>query len=161
MYEIQLLGDEKERIKKEYEKGVRDLESILERTSQVISDLTKYTSIVSVDGWGTRIFCKGTGYVVGYPEYQDLNKIRDILRTLEEKRRILEIINRDIEQKIKIYIGHEIACSHINDCSLAVSSYHTDNGLSGRIAVLGPTCMDYQRVISTLDYFSSLIGEIL
>ena len=159
MSEIQLLEGEKQRIKQEYEREKKDLEQILDKTSQVISDLTHYTSIISIDGVSGRLFCKGTSYVVGYPDYQDLNKIRNILTTLEEKERILRIINRDLEERIEIYIGHELACSEIANCSLAVSSYQTHKGPSGRIAVLGPTRMDYQRVVSALDYISDIMTE--
>lgn len=161
MQEIQLLNEEKARIKNEYEKGIRDLEIILDKTSRVLSDLTHYTSIVVVDGWHGRIFCRGTGYVVEYPNSHNTDEIREILRILEEKERILEILNRTIEHKIQIYIGHELACEKVESCSLAVSGFRTHNGPSGRIAVLGPTRMDYQRVVSTLDYVSHVIEEVL
>jgi len=161
MNEIHLLEEEKDRIRIKYEQEKRDLESILERTSQVISDVTHYTSIVSVDGVPDKIYCKGTSYVVQYPEASDIEKIGSILRALEEKEHILDIINRKINQRIRVYIGYEMACSQIENCSLAVSRYQTRNGLSGKIAVLGPTRMNYQRVVSALDYFSDLIEEIL
>ena len=161
MHEIRLLEEEKYRINKEYHREVRGLEKILEKTSEVISDITQYTSIISVDGRRDKIFCRGTSFVVGYPEYQDLKKVKDILATLEEKERLLEIINRNLEQKIQIYIGHELACSDIESCSLAVSRYQFQNGLSGRIAVLGPTRMNYQRGGSALEYVSEHMKEIL
>ena len=161
MHEIQLLEGEKKRIKKAYHQDVRNLESLLERTSEVIADLTHYTSIISIDGINDRLFCRGTRYVVEYPDYQDINKIRNILVALEEKERILEILNRKLGQKIEIYIGHEISCSEIETCSLVVSSYKSNNGYSGRIALLGPTRMNYQKVVSALEYFSDLMGEIL
>ena len=161
MHEIQLLEEEKQRIKSEYQKNVSELESLLEQTSKIISDLTHYTSIISIDGFPEKIFCRGTSFVVGYPDFQELDKIRRILQALEEKERILEVINRAVENKIKIYIGHETACAAIENCSLAVVSYKKENGPSGRLAVLGPTRMDYEKVVSTLDYVSDLIEELL
>ncbi len=161
MKEIQILEDEKLRINREYEQGVRDLEEAVEKTSQVISDLTHYTSIISVDGRSDKMFCRGTSYIVSYPESQDLNTIRNILAALEQKQQLLDLINRDLEHKITIYIGHEIACSHIEGCSLAVSSYSSSKGPGGRIAVLWPTRMDYPKVVSALDYCSKLMSEIL
>ena len=161
MHQIQLLEEEKFRIKREYEKKMRDLETALDKTSEVLSDMTHYTSIISVDGWNGKIFCRGTSYVVGYPEYKDIKKIGGILSALEEKETLLQFINRDLEKKIKIYIGHEIACSDIEGCSLAVLRYQTHSGPTGRIAVLGPTRMDYSRVVSTLDYFSKVMKEMV
>src|SRR3989344_3113682 len=159
MNEIQLLKEERERIQAEYKEGMRELEKLLERTSEVISEKTHYTSIVSVDG-ENRFYCKGISNVVGYPEFHDFKQVQQILHTLEEKERILEVINRDLEKKIQVFIGSEIACVEMENCSLAVSSYKTNKGQSGRIAVLGPTRMDYERVVSTLQYFSQLMREL-
>jgi transcriptional regulator of heat shock response len=161
MSEIQLLGEEKERIRREYHQGVKDLGNLLEKTSQVISDITHYTSIISLDGVPDRIFCKGLGYVVEYVQTTDLSKIREILRMLEEKEQIFEMINRRFEEKVQIYIGHEMAATNMEICSLAISTYHSPNGMSGRIAVLGPTRMDYRRVVSALDYVSQMMKEVV
>ncbi|MCK5013858.1 MAG: hypothetical protein KAS66_08550 [Candidatus Omnitrophica bacterium] len=163
--EIQLLEAEKHRIKEEYERETFEMETLLEKTSKVLSDMTHYTSIVSVDGWDHKLFCGGTSFIMGYPDYQDVNrdirKIKNILAALDEKERLLEVINRDLAKRIDILIGREMECSDIDGCSLVVSKYKFNQGLSGRIAILGPIRMDYNRVISTLDYFSDLIGEIL
>ena len=161
MNEIQLLGEEQARIRFEYQQGVKDLEAILEKTSQVISDITHCTSIISLDNVPGRIFCKGLGYVVEYSEANDISRIRQLLHTLEEKEQLFEIINRRLEEKIQIYIGHEVAYSNIENCSLAISRYQGPQGTSGRIAVLGPTRMDYPKVVSALDYLSKLMNEIL
>lgn len=161
MNEIQLLEDEKARIKQEYVRKANDLEAVLDKASEVISDLTQYTSIVAIDGWRNKYLCRGTCFVVEYPDLPDINKVREILTALEEKERLLEIINRDLERKIKVYIGHEMALRNIQDCSLAVSGFRTEQGVCGRLAVLGPTHMNYQRVVSMLDYVSRLLGEVL
>jgi len=161
MNEIQLLGEEKLRIKSEYQQGVHDLEYMLEKTSRVISDITNYTSIVSIDGQPGRVFCRGINHVVEYGDPRELTKIREILRTLEEKERLMEMINRRLEEKIHIYIGHEVACANMDSCSLAISTYHTHDGVSGKLAVLGPTRMDYQRVVSALNYLSQVMEEVL
>ncbi len=161
MEEIQLLEGEKKRIKAEYRNQILELERLLEKTSAVVADLTHYPSIISVDGRPDQVYCRGTNFVAGYPEFQDYKKIQDILEILEEKERLLEVINRGLQNKIEIYIGHEISCSRIETCSLAISKFEKARGISGRIAVLGPTRMDYERVVSTLDYISALIEEIL
>ncbi len=161
MHEIQLLEEEKERIKSEYYENVMELEDLLSKTSEVISDLTHYTTIISIDGFPHKIFCRGTSFVVEHPEFQDLAKIKNVLQALEQKEKILEVINRDLQKKIEIYIGHETACSPIVGCSLAVAKYQKENGPSGRLAVLGPTRMDYEKVVSTLDYISELMNELL
>lgn len=159
MKEIKLLEDEKGRIKEEYKKQSLELDALLEKTSQVISDVTQYTSIISVDGWGNKLICHGTNYVVNYPDYQDVQKIKRILTALDEKERLLKVINQDLQKRVDILIGQEISCEEIEDCSLVISQYQTKEG-TGRMAVLGPTRMDYNRVVSALEYFSQLMKEI-
>jgi transcriptional regulator of heat shock response len=158
MHEIQILEEEKKLIHYEYSQSVHELEKLIDKTSQIVSEMTHYTSIISVDGWGNKIVCRGINYVVGSPEMQDIQKIKNLLQVLEEKERILHVLNRDLQHKIEIYIGQEIACKEIEGCSLAVCGYRQKNGPSGRIAVLGPTSMDYERVVSTLGYITELIG---
>ncbi len=160
MNEIQLLEEEKTQIQREYQESVTELEILLDKTSQVISDITNYTSIISIDG-EHKLFCKGTGFIVEYPEIPDLQRIRYILNALEEKEQILDVINRDLEKKIQVYIGEELECEEFDGCSLAISSYQKKDGPSGRIAVLGPTRMNYERVVSTLEYISNVMNEIL
>lgn len=162
--EIQLLEEEKERIKAECKRESLELEMLLETTSKVLSDMTHYTSIVSVDGWDNKLFYSGTSFIMGYLDYQDINKdimkIKNILAALDEKEGLLEVINRKLAKKVNILIGQEIECSDIDGCSLVVSKYKSKNGTSGRIAILGPTRMNYNKVVSTLGYFSSLMEEI-
>jgi len=159
MHQIKLLEEEKRRIKSDYIKEKFELERLLEKTSVALSRMTHYTSIVSVDGQD-RIYCQGTSFVVQYPDYNDVQKIGDILRTLEEKERLLELINKDLANKIDIYIGHEIACREIESCSLVVAKYETKKGPTGRIAILGPTRMNYSRVVSSVDYIAGLMEEL-
>lgn len=161
MNQIQLLEDEKTHIKSEYERQMMELEVMLDKTSEVISDITHYTSIISIDGRRDKVYCRGTSYVVGYPESNNVEQIGHILSALEEKERLLQIINRDLEDKVHVYIGREMQCTDINNCSLVVSRYATSKGSSGRLAVLGPTRMNYSRVVSALDYLSQLISKIV
>ena len=158
MSEIQLLEEEKRRIENECRRYRHQLQTLVERTSQVLSDLTHYTTIVSVDGWESQLILKGTSYVVDYPDQMDILKIRSILRILEEKEHLLALIHRDLDKKLRIYIGHEMALKEMESCSLVVSSF-TKDGMTGRIAVLGPTRMNYDKVAGALDYVCELLSD--
>ncbi|MFH1360980.1 MAG: hypothetical protein ABIJ41_08145 [Candidatus Omnitrophota bacterium] len=159
MNEIQLLGKEKKRIEQEYLAHVKELERLLEITSQAISELTQYTSLVSLDGDSEHLYCSGMNFVAGFPEFHDFQKIQGILRLIEQKEHLLDIINRNLEKRIEFFIGNEIACEDMGSCSLAVSKYQRKSGETGRIALLGPTRMDYERVVSALEYLSELMSQ--
>ncbi|MBF0478368.1 MAG: hypothetical protein HQL26_02695 [Candidatus Omnitrophica bacterium] len=159
MDQIQILENEKAEIKAQYEAQTQELEDLLDQTSKILSDSTHYTSIVSVDGWDRKLYCCGTNFVVQYPEYQDLKKIQDILYALDEKEKLLKVINRELLKRINVFIGSEIKLKEVESCSMVVTQYKTHHGTSGRIAVLGPTRMDYERVVSTLNYVTNLLEE--
>jgi len=161
MHEIKLLADEKKRILHEYHQGVSEIEELLRKTSEVLSQETKYPSIISIDGREDKVFCHGMSFVAGYPEFHNIKRIYHILQILEAKERLLGLINRDLEKKIKIYIGDEVGCADMEDCSLVISKFGRKNGRTGRLALLGPTRMDYEKVISTLEYFSEMIDEMV
>ena len=60
MNEIELLEGEKKRIQAECKQYVNQLENLMDKASSMISDITSYTTIISVDGWGSKIILKGT-----------------------------------------------------------------------------------------------------
>ncbi len=161
MKEIDFLTVQKRKVLSEYNQGISELEVLLEKTSEVLAQETHYPSIISIDGYGDKVFCRGIRFVAGYPEFHNFEKIERLLRLLEAKERILEIINRSLERKIHIYIGDELNCSDIEGCSMVVSHYGKENGPQGRIALLGPTRMNYEKAISALEYFTELIDEVL
>lgn len=159
MEEIELIEEERARVQREYQREVQELETLIEKTSEIISDLTHCMSMVTIDGRPHRLICRGTNYIPYFIGTHNIEKMALILKMLEEKERLMEMLQRDIDKRIKIYIGQETACDAFSDCALAVSRFQARNGLSGRIAVLGSTRMDYQKVVSALEYVSRMIYQ--
>jgi len=161
LQQIALLDEEKERIVKKYRKEMRRFEDALEETSEVISNITHYAGIVSFLEWQDKFFYRGISYVLEQPEFRDLDRIRILIRMMEDKQRLLDIINRDFSEKVKVYIGSEIGSPGMENCSLVVSSYSRKGSPSGRLAVLGPTRMEYKHIIPTLEYISGVLTGVL
>ncbi len=161
MKEIQLLEEERLRIQKDYEAGMQEFDDLLETTTAIVSELTHCVSVVTLDGMPRAYVCRGTNYLAQQVGAQNIQKMAEILGALEAKERVIELIQRDIDRKTKIYIGQETACNGFEDCAVAVSRFQTRRGPSGRIAVVGPTRMDYQRVVSALEYVSRAIKEMI
>src|SRR3989338_1350070 len=156
-----LLEEEKGLILKEYKKEIKRLEDALEETSEVISSITHYASIVSFLEWQDRFYYKGVSRILEQPEFQDFQKLRLLIQMLEDKQSLLHIVNRDFKEKVKVYIGRELGYPGMENCSLVVSSYKLKNKPSGRLAVLGPVRMEYKQIIPTLEYVSCLLSEVL
>ena len=158
--EIQLLEEEKLRIRKLCDQKKQEIEVGLKKISKAIAYETNYTGIVSVDGLESQLFFSGIQHVVEYLRYDDLQKIKNILFSLEEKERLYELISQKLKEKVGVFIGEEIQGRRFDKCSLVISCYQIKKGMTGRIAVLGPIRMDYQKVISTINYIIKLVEVV-
>lgn len=159
--QMDLLEDEKNKIAGDFKKRIRRLEDALEEASEIISQATHYAGIVSSLEWQDRLFYRGLSRILEQPEFKDFQKIRLLIKAVEDKQQLLEIINRDFEDKVKIYIGHELGKPDMESCSLVVSSYRRKNKPQGRLAVLGPVRMEYNHIIPALEYISGLLSGLL
>jgi heat-inducible transcriptional repressor len=159
--EMQLLEEEKEQITKEYRRKINRLEDILDRTSEIISTVTHYTGFAFFPAWQDRLFYKGISSILNQPEFQDYRRIRYLIRVIEDKQSLLNIINREFSDKVKVYIGEELGCPEMESCSLVVSGYRLKDESLGRLAVLGPMRMEYRHTIPALEYISEVLTETI
>ncbi|MFZ8102400.1 HrcA family transcriptional regulator, partial [Staphylococcus arlettae] len=79
----------------------------------------------------------------------NVSSIQPILQYIESNK-ITELLDDMSNSSINVMIGHEIDTS-LSDISIVSSEYHIDDRLKGRIAVIGPTAMNYQNVIQLLN----------
>jgi len=162
MAQNQLPDAQKNGILSEYRSQHGSLENVLEKTSEIIASLTHYTAIVSFSDWEDKIFYKGLSNIFQHQEFHDLEKLAVLVRLLEEKKQLLDILNKEGNKPLQVYIGTEMACPFIGDsCSMVVSTYHKGKKQNGRIAVLGPRRMSYEQAVSTLEFVSDTLNNIL
>jgi heat-inducible transcriptional repressor len=107
-----------------------------------------------------KLFFGGKSNMLAQPEFHDLDKIKILMDMIEEEDRIYELIPKD-ELGINIKIGKENNNAAMENCSLITASYSIGSEQLGTIAVLGPTRMEYSRVISLLKYISSDLSNVL
>ena len=100
------------------------------------------------------IYRSGTKNILMQPEFNDTEKIREIISKFED-RDIVESIEED-NNGINIYIGSE---NNFDDDVTIVKTKYTINGEEGTIALIGPKRMEYDRVITLLNYIKDNIGK--
>lgn len=109
-----------------------------------------------------RLRLEGTGFIVEQPEFKDPMRRRSILKALEEKKDLLEIMNDDLgKEGVKIHIGSENRFESMRDCSFVVSSYKAKDKALGALGVLGPVRMFYPRAISVVRFVTDKLGQVL
>jgi heat-inducible transcriptional repressor len=94
---------------------------------------------------------------------EDLERIRSLFETLEEKESTLRLIDSTGEAEgVQIFIGAENALFRHTGCSMIIAPYHDQRRtIVGAIGVIGPTRMNYARIIPMVDYTAKLIGRLL
>lgn len=108
------------------------------------------------------VFVEGTSNILEYAEFSDVHKMREILRLLEERTRLLHILDKTISgEGIKIMLGHESELEDLQDCGVVCSSYGEDFRPLGVVGVIGPLRMDYARIIPVVDYISQALTGLL
>lgn len=108
------------------------------------------------------VYLSGTTNMLSFPEYSDVSKARAFLEFLNEKDNLSRLIQESKGQSnINIKIGNEISFKEMNDSSMVVSNYSIGDRIVGNIGIIGPTRMDYSKVVSSLEFATSLINEIL
>jgi transcriptional regulator of heat shock response len=157
--QMELLEDEKKQIITQYRKKISQLEDILDKTSQIIAAITHYTGISYFPAWQDRFFYNGISLILNQPEFRDHQRVMFFIKAIEDKQHLLNIINREFDGKVKVYIGEELGYPEMQSCSLVVSSYRLKDKTSGRIALLGPMRMEYTHAIPALEYISDALAE--
>ena len=102
----------------------------------------------------------GTSNMLSYPEYSDVEKARSFLSLMETRDRLASIIDGSGEMAFTVRIGPETGVPEMVDCSIVTASYSTSGGQQGTIGVIGPTRMQYSRVISILNMMGHQLTEL-
>ncbi len=108
------------------------------------------------------VYVEGRVKILNQPEFADAEKMRSIFSAFEEKSKLLKLLDKSLQAAgMSIYIGSENEIDEIKEFSLVASNYQMGSRVIGTLGVLGPTRMNYSRVIPVVDYVSELVSEFL
>lgn len=94
------------------------------------------------------IYTEGTTNIFNYPEYKDIEKAREFLSLVDNKDKIVGLLNNG--SNISVKIGNENFIEGAEDCSVVSAVYSLNDRPIGEIGVIGPTRIPYSKVISIL-----------
>ncbi len=148
-------------IREEYHETMRSIEDVLMHTSHLISNLTNYVGITLTSQYD-KLYLDGTSHIIAQPEFQDLKKLYYIVRFLEQKRQILSLLHDDLaSEDLRIHIGKENQHVYLNECSIVTKGYKARGKVAGRIGVIGPKRMVYEKVIPTVEILADTMTGVL
>lgn len=108
-----------------------------------------------------KVFLGGTKQLLNQPEFRDVERVRNLLGILEEEKVLKDLLQGGEDSGLKVTIGSENKFTGIQDCSMAQATYRLNGQIVGTMAVLGPTRMEYGKVISVMDYLHKYLKTIL
>ena len=144
---------------------VQKLKSQVGAYQELVSEILDAIATAIQEEGDIRVYTSGATNILKYPELSDMNKARDILSTLENKEELTQFVeNGDIKpdekRGIQVYIGDENKVDSMKDCSVVTATYEIEEGIYGKVGIIGPKRMDYERVVGTLQNMMGQLDDI-
>ncbi|MDZ7672084.1 MAG: heat-inducible transcriptional repressor HrcA [Halanaerobiales bacterium] len=108
-----------------------------------------------------RIYIGGTSYILDQPEFNDIEYLKKVLNILDHEDNLKKLIKAKNNKELEVRIGHENEIEEMQRCSVVIANYSIGDKAVGKIGVLGPTRMEYPRVISTVNIVSDILSKII
>jgi len=93
----------------------------------------------------------------------DIERIQLLFEDLERKQELIELLDlTEDADGVKIFIGTENPLFSLSDNSVVIAPYRdSDKNIIGAVGVIGPTRLNYARIIPMVDYTAQLVGKLL
>ncbi len=124
----------------------------------------------SIEGEGDsvgEVYVDGTSNLISMADFSNLDRLRELLHTIEHRSRLVQILNecisRDKTSKgdVQIAIGSENSATPFQSCTVITAPYKIGSGSTGTLSIVGPRRIEYGRTIAILGYVAKLIEERL
>lgn len=110
------------------------------------------------------IYTSGATNIFKYPELSDSERASELISAFEEKKQLASLISETGEDDsgtgIQVYIGQEGPLSTMKDCSVVTATYELGSGMQGRIGIIGPKRMDYEKVMDSLKTLKAQLDDV-
>ena len=144
--------------------------SEISRRRQELDDRARTLVETGVAVWdsqgeaGERLIVRGRANLLNQgPESEELDRIRELFDDLERKRDIADFLSLAEEgEGVRIFIGSENKLFSLSGSSLVVSPYmNADRKIIGAVGVIGPTRLNYGRIVPVVEYTAQLVGKLV
>ncbi len=139
------------------------IEAAMGRLGVLVSPIVRavYEALTEADRPNTAV--EGVNHLLQYPEYADMERLRDLLNIFESRERIGELVPLDAAESdgVNVFIGSENTVKVMDNSTLVFRKIRRGDNIIGAIGVIGPRRMDYPKVIATIDQLADRIDNML
>lgn len=108
------------------------------------------------------VVIEGRDLLFDRPEFADATKIRQFLKTFEEREKLLDLVERTLlSGGVQVLIGSETNLGEIEDISVISASYESATGSAGTLGIIGPARIDYAKVVPVVEFTARMMGRVL
>lgn len=133
-------------IMSEVKTGINIIKKIIDEINKLIED-------------SKQVYLEGTNSVVDMPEFKKVDIAKDFLNVLNAKDLVADVLNTGIADNINVYIGNESEHDELKNFSIVTFNHILEDKDIGTIGIIGPTRMDYSKVISVMKFISKKIND--
>lgn len=108
-----------------------------------------------------RVYIDGATKILAQPEFAEIEKFKPLMDALDEEERLYKILSQSVDRGAQVKIGNENKSLGLSDCSVVTASYEIAGRVVGVIGVLGPTRMDYAKVVPIVENIADILSELL
>lgn len=132
--------------------------------TSVISDIIDAIATTFTENESVEMYTSGATNILSYPELNEEGKISNLLSVIEDKEQLRDLIcSESINSgngNIQVYIGDESPIEATKQCSVVTATYQLEEGVYGKIGIIGPRRMDYEKVVSSIQNLMSELDKI-
>lgn len=134
-----------------------ELANALERYEGAIEVLDELSRMAETGD--NQVFIEGASNMLSQPEFRDVDKVRPLLAMFERHADASRVL--PTAAGLQVRIGRENDVETLQDCTVISTAYSLSGIPVGRIGVVGPTRMNYAKVMQILDYTSEALSRLL
>lgn len=150
-------------LEKVRESLLADLQTMKDDVNRIMQTAIEVaTRAFNQDGHREEYVLAGQTNLMGFAELSDVDKLKRLFESFNRKRDLLHLLEQAVNAKgVQIFIGEESGYEVLDNCSIVTSPYEVDGRILGVLGVIGPTRMDYERVIPIVDITAKMLGSAL
>lgn len=141
-----------------YREVSNEMANTLERYEDALAVLEEVCKVEQTPS--DRVYVGGATNILAQPEFRNVDKVRPLLAMLESTQAAVQMLPVGTIG-VQVRIGEENTAAALQDCAVISTTYTFGGRPVGQIGVLGPTRMDYARVVKILDYASKNLSRVL
>lgn len=108
-----------------------------------------------------KVYLGGAFNILEQPEFSDVEKVKVVLKLFEQEEMLRKMLKEFTQEGVGVKIGRENTIEAIKNCSLVTADYYYDDFTLGKLAILGPTRMEYPKVIAVAELMARILTRVL